>query len=228
MELNFIGTGSAFNPQLGNTSAYFRIDHELYLIDCGESVFGKIWHLPELTRCHDIYIVLTHLHSDHVGSLGSLISYCHFALSKSVTVVFPDSKILLFLDLCGISRAFYRYVPVMPEANARFEAVPVEHVEDMRCFGYLISTKSWKIYYSGDARTIPPSVVKMLLDGQLDRIYQDTSLSDSSHGNNAHCSLSHLETIVPPKFRSTICCMHLEENSAGPILSKGFSIAKCQ
>ena len=40
--LKFIGTGSAFNQDLGNTSAYIKDGETLLLIDCGETVFQRI------------------------------------------------------------------------------------------------------------------------------------------------------------------------------------------
>jgi hypothetical protein len=40
--LKFIGTGSAFNTNLGNTSAYIKYDNDLLLIDCGESIFERL------------------------------------------------------------------------------------------------------------------------------------------------------------------------------------------
>ena len=40
--LNFIGRGSAFDVREGNTSAYIKTDNNLFLLDCGESVFKEI------------------------------------------------------------------------------------------------------------------------------------------------------------------------------------------
>ena len=42
MLLNFLGIGSAFFPQLKNTSAYYETEDTLYLFDCGETVFDEI------------------------------------------------------------------------------------------------------------------------------------------------------------------------------------------
>ena len=42
MNLLFLGRGAAFNPKEGNTSAYFLENNQLFLIDCGESVFERI------------------------------------------------------------------------------------------------------------------------------------------------------------------------------------------
>ena len=74
-KLNFLGIGSAFNPVLDNTGAFFTDNGDFYLIDCGESTFKKIWNMEEMIQSRNIFILITHLHCDHVGSLGSLISY---------------------------------------------------------------------------------------------------------------------------------------------------------
>ena len=43
--LEFIGCGSAFNPQLGNTSAYIEDGKRFVLLDCGESVYARLFEL---------------------------------------------------------------------------------------------------------------------------------------------------------------------------------------
>ena len=42
--LNFIGTGSCFNTEFGNNSAYYfdEVANSLLVIDCGEDVFSKL------------------------------------------------------------------------------------------------------------------------------------------------------------------------------------------
>ena len=42
MELNFLGRGGAFNTKEGNNAAYFVENNELFLIDCGETVFESL------------------------------------------------------------------------------------------------------------------------------------------------------------------------------------------
>ena len=39
LDLHFFGCGSAFNPAMGNTSAWFEADGCLFLVDCGETVY---------------------------------------------------------------------------------------------------------------------------------------------------------------------------------------------
>ena len=59
--LNFVGTGSAFNPAMGNTSAWFTCEERLFVIDCGASVFQHLWELQEIRNYDDIYVIITQL-----------------------------------------------------------------------------------------------------------------------------------------------------------------------
>ena len=71
--LKFLGTGNAFSQK--NTSAYFIHDNQLFLFDCGETVFKQIQKFKLIEKVKKVNIFLTHLHSDHCGSIGSLIFY---------------------------------------------------------------------------------------------------------------------------------------------------------
>ena len=75
MELKFLGRGSAFNVKEGNTSAYYKKDNILLLIDCGTTVFKSILDQHLLDNVKEVNVLITHLHDDHVGSLSSLIRY---------------------------------------------------------------------------------------------------------------------------------------------------------
>lgn len=92
--LKFIGNGSCFNTTFGNNSAYY-IDEEkqsLLLIDCGESIFERIKKQKILEKVKDIYILITHMHTDHVGSLSSLLFFCEYRKGIIPTVIYPEKK----------------------------------------------------------------------------------------------------------------------------------------
>ena len=84
MELKFLGKGAAFYPVLGNTSAYFIYDKNLFLIDCGESVFKKVYEKDLFSEIDNLYVFITHTHSDHIGSLSSLIFFQFIPLTNSL------------------------------------------------------------------------------------------------------------------------------------------------
>lgn len=224
MDLNFIGIGSAFNPRLKNTSAYFIAGDDFFLIDCGESVFGSIWDLEELKNSKSIYVIITHLHADHVGSLASLISYNNYVLEKKIHVIHPIDTIVDYLSLSGIDKVNYIYKSNLPKAvrDVQIEAIEVKHVNDMRSFGYIITSSEKTIYYSGDAKNIPKVVLEEFLRGDIDELYQDTSVTYSENPNHLH--IGKLENMIPLYKREKVYCMHLEGESEELIRAKGFNV----
>ena len=141
MELNFTGKGSAFYPPFKNTGAYMLSGKALYLIDCGETMFDVLYHKLDLASIEDVYVILTHMHADHVGSLGTLISYFYCLFNKAIHVVYPQETIKQLLTLEGITPLGYHYHETLPENPAGLTAVPVEvkHALDMKCYGYVLS-----------------------------------------------------------------------------------------
>ena len=75
MELEFLGIGSSFNAEEDNTSAFFVEGEEMFLIDCGETVYKSLIRNELLENVDTINIMITHTHDDHIGSLGSLVLY---------------------------------------------------------------------------------------------------------------------------------------------------------
>lgn len=223
MELHFLGRGAAFYPAFGNNNAYFTADNDLYFLDFGEAAYAKMLRLLDLTAYRHIYVLLTHLHADHVGSLASLISYAHCVLRVRVTVVHPIDTVCELLRLQGIAPHFYDYRQSLPEA-LRVQAVPVEvrHAADMRAFGYRLTDGREHIYYSGDAAGLPAAVRDDLLAGRLDRIYHDTS----SHPSEAHCWYQRLAEAVPPEIRHKVYCMHLDCDMVDELCGLGFSVVE--
>jgi ribonuclease BN (tRNA processing enzyme) len=227
MELTFVGTGSAFNPALENSNAFLSLGDRLYIIDCGETAFGKYWDLPALRNATEITVVITHLHCDHIGSLGSLVSYCFLVLNKRVRIVHPLDTIVKLLDLMGIKRHCYEYLERVPQGAAepvRFEPVRVDHVDNMQCFGYLISAGDEVVYYSGDATAIPPQVLEAFREGRIQHIYQDTSLVTNDHPT--HGTLAYMEATFRKEERRRVSCIHLDTDYRNLLSEKGFSLVK--
>src|SRR5574344_116865 len=80
-QLQFLGTGSAFNTKLGNTSAYLLNNDKsaMLLFDCGETVFSKLKPILEKNKnISELTICITHSHSDHIGSLPTLLYYLYY------------------------------------------------------------------------------------------------------------------------------------------------------
>jgi len=228
MELEFLGSGAAFNPIMENSNAYFLAGNRFFLLDCGETAFGKIWNLPAYVESEEVVALITHLHADHVGSLGSLISYSYYVMKKPVTVVHPLDTIVQLLDLLGIDRVCYRFQKLEEGETANFggdvsaKPLMVDHVANMTCFGYLLSDEVESIYFSGDAKSLPGEVLEGLTSGKIDRAYQDTSNTLSDHPT--HATLDYLERLIPEKSRGKVYCIHLDYDYRDLLVRKGFKV----
>ncbi|MBU3176534.1 MBL fold metallo-hydrolase [Clostridium estertheticum] len=229
--LNFIGMGSAFNTEIGNTSAFVKKNDSLILIDCGGTVFHKLQELCMFDEIKNLYIVITHTHPDHVGSLGDVIFYSYYILKHKPTVFFPQKELIeRFLTSIGVSAEMYNLNSDKTEdtndmqlGDFRIDFMPVSHVDTIPAYGFIMKLNGSVFYYSGDASVISNTIVDKLKNGQICRIYQDTCGLD--YEGNAHLSLRKLCDTVPHEFRNKVYCMHLDKNiTVEDIKHNGFNV----
>lgn len=222
MELLFLGRGNSSNYTEGNTAAYFIEGNQLFLIDCGETVFSKIMELNILKSIEDVNLLITHTHSDHIGSLGSLIMYCYFSINKRVHIILNDNckhkdKILMLLESVGCSNNMYDILSTEQYEN-RFKSfqsihyLETKHVDYLDCYGLLFNTENGVIYYSGDSRDIV-NIEKILMDSRIkiDKIYVD--VTDQDFRDNIHLYIGTLDEHIPKALRSRVYCMHFNNSN---------------
>jgi len=201
--LSFIGIGSAFNTKLGNTSAFIHNQNSMILIDCGGTVFHRLMELKLLDGLKQLNIVITHTHPDHVGSLGEVIFYAYYALKIIPKLYFPNTELMwTFLRCIGVEEKMVEMVgsqevEICDQELGKFNLsfLPVSHLPTIPAFGFILESKDSRVYYSGDANIIPGSVMKILEEGSLDILYQDTCGLD--YDGNAHLSFRRLCEIMP-------------------------------
>lgn len=224
--LHFLGLGGAFLPELGNTAACFQKGQTLYLLDCGSTVFGELIRRDLLGRAQQIVVLLSHTHADHVGSLGTLISWCHHIKQIPVKVVHPSASVQALLRLNGILDDRYQMIaaPLYEDENIRAQFLPVPHTKAIPAFGMLLNDAQETIYYSGDAGALPDDVWKRFLSGEIARVYQDASLTDS-HYSAAHGSYCDFLLACPQALRSRFFPIHLNKDYRATILADGFGQA---
>ncbi|MFL0195030.1 MBL fold metallo-hydrolase [Clostridium sp. WILCCON 0269] len=212
--LNFLGRGSAFNIREGNNSAFIKENTELLLIDCGENIFERILNKHLLHDIKNVHVLITHLDSDHVGSLSSLIYYCYYIKHIVVNIYFPHKSLYHLLHLHGHRDRHdynFHYLNVNTNNFHRFAAITsikpisVSHIDTLKCFGYLLYLKSGRlIWYSGDCNKVSHVIYKY----NIDEIYHDTCLADYS--GNVHTSLKLLCKSIPKDKRNKVYCMHID------------------
>lgn len=220
MELTFIGRGSAFNQKEGNNSAYFIENGQMFLIDCGENIFERMLNNNLFENIEVINIMITHTHSDHIGSLGSLVMYCYYELhipvniiSSSKTKQYKDIDILL--KIFGCSKKMYTNIDEKKLDNKynTFESIryiKTDHCDELNCYGILFKTKEGIVYYSGDTNEI--NNIKALISSNepIDKIYVDTTTADFP--GNVHFNINSLAKVIPEEIKKKIYCMHINND----------------
>lgn len=226
--LKFLGVGSCFNTEMGNTSAYYISDDRLTLFDCGEMVFDRVKRLELLKNIKTVDIFITHLHSDHVGSLPSLIFYLHFLKGIKPTIWFPNDDIVKWLELGNVPKELYNYM--LAQDNEKFlYVIKQKHTIVESAYGYVMKIQDKWIYYSGDANSF-----ELLLEeraGDVFWIDKNIVISHIYHDatkylNDAHVNIFELLKIFPRTIRENITLMHFDDEETIQIARKyGFKVA---
>lgn len=245
-ELKFIGSGDAFNIERGNTSAYFIFKKTLVLIDCGETVFSRIIKLKLLKDIDRVIILITHLHSDHVGSLGTFVAYLKFIAVIKPEIYIPNDDFMNYINNIGIESTWYQgYIvgvnkdfPIIHDNNNWIYSkyIYTNHKPEMNCYGLILGSFVYKlegeilhrisaIYYSGDSYIIPNEILILLINNELDRLYQDTCSYKCD--NNPHMNIEKLIQSIPDNYKKYIYCMHIDQSfDIDKAKSYGFNVVR--
>ncbi|MEM9897294.1 MAG: MBL fold metallo-hydrolase [Bacteroidota bacterium] len=155
MDVKFLGTGGAFNFEYGNSAAWIKINQLHILLDCGHTVYPVLRDKNLIDKID--YILITHLHDDHVGSLCSTILHHTYGMNppRKAKLLIPDQK---FDD---IMKKFLVYGLNTPEDYVEFHSLDeVEgiqaidtfglHVKDVQSYGYIFEDEDEVVLFSGD------------------------------------------------------------------------------
>ena len=235
MELLFLGRGSAFNSYEGNTSAYFIDKNELFLIDCGESIFERIIENKLLDDINCINLMITHTHSDHIGSIGSLIMYCYYVINKKVNIIISKNclykkDLIDLIRIFGCTKEMYRVIDETQFDNKHklfnnIRFLKTEHVSQIPSYGILFDTENGLIYYSGDTKELNNISNIISSTKTIDKIYIDTTSTNIT--NNVHVYIRDLNNLIPDYLKNKIYCMHVNDKKCMEMaIEYGFNIVK--
>lgn len=227
--LKFIGTGGAFSKNNTNNSAYYIIKDKMVLFDCGETVFHEIITKNIIDeKIKRIDIIITHFHSDHVGSLGSLVFYCKYKKMEDINIIFPQKELpKTLLNLFGISDKIYHIK--LPKDIDDYYLKEYEQLHGcvdengkiikMPAYGYHFKYNKDSFYYSGDTCTMPDEILHKFKSKEIDVMYHEVN----TDGYKTHFQLEDLIKIIPEKERSRVYCMHMGDKvNQNVIKNKGF------
>ncbi len=119
IELTFVGTGEACDPEAPNTSLLYR-GSKILLLDCGYSVPQAFWRITRDSSLVDA-VFLSHRHADHVFGLPALLLWMHETGRTKPLTVFGSLGLADWLD-----RLFELAYPGLLSKGGAFDLVPVE------------------------------------------------------------------------------------------------------
>ena len=229
MELSFLGRGAGFYPIEGSTSSYFIDNGEMFLIDSGESIFQTILNKKILDSVSKVNLFITHTHSDHVGSLGSLILYTFAVKKKDVSIIIDENMTYLpsirsLLVIYGLTDNMYHFTDAS-EYDGKYSLftkvryVKTKHCDELESCGILFETDKGLVFYSGDMNNISPLLDIIKSGRPIDKIYIDSN-GDRKPGPH-HISIHQVNDVVPSELRPRIYCMHFN-NSACITEAQGY------
>ena len=229
MKINFLGIGSAWNINEDNTSAYIKKDSKMILIDCGESIARKIIKEDLLFDINELYILISHTHSDHIGSIGTLLFYSKYNKNIVNRIVVPKDEIFI-----SNLKEYLRLVDISTEVEfvdekflkdkfdlINFSILKANHVKTLPCYCFLLEDNENLIYYSADNNNI--EYIKEYMKYSKAQIY--TEICDNPKLKDEHLLLQYLEDATSINERKKIYLMHINEVlDTIQLKQKGFNI----
>ncbi|MBE7082591.1 MAG: MBL fold metallo-hydrolase [Clostridiales bacterium] len=219
--LKFLGIGSAFNEEMGNTAAYIKENDTLILLDCGSTAFGRIMQMGLLEDVENVYIAITHFHQDHAGSVGTLVQYLsilrgivpNFILTNGENAEVQEQELRSYLTKVGVTEDEYDFSygdmieDVIPGLQ-KIEMVQVKHSKQLTSYAVELYFEDKTIYYTGDQNDVEyvSAIARKLKPNDL--VYTDCTAKE--YKGRVHISLNELAEIFAEEQREQVCCMHFE------------------
>jgi hydroxyacylglutathione hydrolase len=246
IEIMFLGTGSAFSKNFGNTSAVVNVyedgQKQNLLIDCGRTTPDNL-HRAGLTWRDIDAIFITHLHGDHVFGLEEAGFVGRYVLKKKPHLILPSKKMKNDLwdkvlkgtmangdldRMMNFEDYFtYDYVdleqPFFIFNHTMFSVYPTKHIKNKKSYGLFIGESNY-VMYSGDS-LLQEDLILMAVDDGCQFIFHDCQLFDNE--GKVHASLDDLKGLEE-NIRSRMAIMHYGDNLHEhyiDIIKHGMSVA---
>lgn len=236
MELTFTGRGAAFNVKEGNTNAYFIEKDKLFLIDCGETMFETLMKKGVFNGIKEVYTLVSHTHSDHCGSLGSVGLYCQFVVGSKLKIIAPHNEeyvndLRKLMKIFGNTENAFEiiYEEEVDGVFETFDTVRYEltlHDYMLTCYSFVFETKEGGLFYSADTRVVDNMLNFVKTHEKIDKIFME--VTDLKGKNDIHLNIDDLNDAITDEIKDKIYMMHLRGDSTiEKLLEYGFKIICC-
>ena len=179
-QLKFLGIGGPTNLALGGNCFYLKKNKTLLLIDICESATNKLLNLNILNDIKEVYIVITHTHTDHVAGLGTLIWYLNFELNIKPNIIYGSqkymNKIIKLLTAIGVHIELVTFMKdnefILDDLTLKLR--PTTHSSSLMCYGIMFKDNIGKYYYTGDTNDID-FIRRIVKKDDVKKVYTEVS-----------------------------------------------------
>ncbi|NHN28533.1 MBL fold metallo-hydrolase [Paenibacillus agricola] len=221
LQIQMIGTGSAFSKKFYNNNALVTCNGFTLLVDCGYTAPRALHELGiEINSIDGLFI--THVHADHVGGMEEFAfrlkyTYKHkmklFVPSKLVDSLWNQSlrgglenKTEGFMGLGDYFDLILVEETVPTEIHPGFtlELIPSEHIPDKPSYSIMFNER---LFYSSDTKFNYTLLSELSEQRKCQYILHDCQLSSPGI---VHACLDELLTL-PDKIQSKVLLMHYDD-----------------
>ncbi|TXK85789.1 MBL fold metallo-hydrolase [Paenibacillus sp. N3.4] len=233
LQIQMLGTGSAFAKSYYNTSALIHCQGRKVLIDCG-STTPKSLHEIGLTPDQIDGIVISHIHADHVGGLEEIAFRLLYLHNRKKIKLFITEALAGTLWENTLKGGLYNpiegfhslgdyfevhlieeHLPVLILPGLTFEYIPTLHIPNKLNYSFFINKR---IFYSADLKFNE----QLLLEEVFQKRNCHTILHDCQLGGKGyiHATLAELLTLPTP-LQERIYLMHYDDTMSNYIGQTG-------
>jgi ribonuclease BN (tRNA processing enzyme) len=231
MQIHILGSGSASDPTLPNSSIVVTCGDARIMIDCGYSVAREAIAAFRDPGAVDV-LVFTHHHPDHCyGFVPTMIAWSDAGRRKPLTIATTDwgRRQLMELQRLGLGSDWrpgfdYRWHPV-PEplalGPARLRFAPTDHT--VPNFAIRIEAGGAALAYSGDGR--PTAESRALFAGAdllLHECYTLAPLPDEA----GHCSFDTCRAMLENLPLGRLLLYHIREDQRPAVAAAAAAVPR--
>jgi len=231
--ITFVGTGSAFSRNFGQTNALVEAGDVSLMIDFGFMTprrLESIGHgMAELT-----HVAISHLHADHTGGLEELAFTLRYGRERRPYLLTPPALAEELWDQslrgglewvsdakgqtekCSLETYFRIAEASTSWTNLgalELRAFPTDHVPGKRSWGFIVreAGSGYQAVFGGDTRRPYGPLLEEPLGGDFARgpIFHDCTLSASA-ASAIHIGLA--EIAYPPAIQERVVLVHYEDD----------------
>ncbi len=225
--IQFLGTGSGFSS-LPNTNLLLNFKNSRIIIDFG---FTGLKQLKELNLRPDSIdaLIITHMHSDHIGGIEMLAYITKFKYRTKITLVLPHFEFKFMLwdtlrssmqySIKGPMKMADYFDTIVAKKDGcsqsvffkshRFIFVKTRHIPGMLSYGVVFTMNGKRIFYTSDTVFDPITLLKVNKKYNPSLIIHDTKTDNEEE--NVHATYKQLSSL-PPQIKSKMLLIHYDDN----------------